>query len=340
MAIAGAVLGMLQPTSGETRLPHPLDSYIDKYVHLTSVQQSQLASGQPVSRLLDADPSKEIVVFGAVWVNAPIESYLAAVKDIERLESGGGFRITRKISVTPRIEDFAELTIPEDDVTDLQSCRVGKCELKLSQASIERVRREVRWGTPSQRQDVNRLARSLALDYVTGYLEGGNARLAVYRDSDRPTFVANEFRTMIDQLPAMTEHLSEIRRYLLDFPTATLEGGESFLYWQEAQFGLKPTIRINHLVMAPMPGGAVIASKMLYATHYFWTALELRVLARDPSHGAGFWFVSVNRSRSDGLSGFVGRAIRGKVRSEAEKGMISALEATRSFIETRREGPR
>ena len=72
---------------------------------------------------------------------------------------------------------------------------------------------------------------------------------------------------------------------------------------------------------------------MLYASHYFWTALELRVLLPDPSRGPGFWFVSVNRSRSDGLSGFVGRVIRGKVRGEAEKGMAAVLVATKSRLE-------
>jgi hypothetical protein len=57
------------------------------------------------------------------------------------------------------------------------------------------------------------------------------------------------------------------------------------------------------------------------------------VLLPDPSRGPGFWFVSVNRSRSDGLSGFVGRIIRGKVRGEAEKGMAAVLAATKSMLE-------
>jgi hypothetical protein len=113
----------------------------------------------------------------------------------------------------------------------------------------------------------------------------------------------------------------------------TLPNTDAFLYWQEAQFGLKPTIRINHVVMIEQPSHVAIASKMIYASHYFWTALELRVLVPDPPRGHGFWFVSVNRSRSDGLSGFVGRVIRGKVRSEAEKGMAAALNATKSQLE-------
>jgi hypothetical protein len=334
--VCGAIVLLWAARHSETAaltLPARLDAYVTKYVKLTPTQQSQLAAGQPVTKLLDSDPAKEVAVFGAVWVDAPIASYLAATKDIERFESGSGFRVTKKISSPPRIEDFAQLTVPDDDAADLRTCKVGECEIKLGAPAIERVRREVDWTKPDARARLDQVARSLALEYVKSYLEGGNAELATYRDSDRPTFVAREFESMIQRLPELTEYLPEIRQYLLEFPKATLPDSHSFLYWQEAQFGLKPTIRINHLVIAESPNGAAIASKMLYASHYFWTALELRVLVPDPQRGKGFWFVSVNFSRSDGLSGFVGRIIRGKVRGEAEKGMTTVLAATKSRLE-------
>ena len=52
--------------------------------------------------------------------------------------------------------------------------------------------------------------------------------------------------------------------------------------------------------MRENPEDTVVTSKMLYASHYFWTRLEWRVLMPGPSRGTGFWFVTVNRSRSDG----------------------------------------
>ena len=76
-----------------------------------------------------------------------------------------------------------------------------------------------------------------------------------------------------------------------------------------------------------------MASKMLYASHYFWTALELRVLVPDPSRGQGFWFFTINRSRSDGLSGFRGRLVRGRVGNGARDGALAALTATKSKLE-------
>src|SRR5262245_6693384 len=92
--------------------PAGLESYLTKYVKLAADQRAQLSAGTPVTKLLDSDPTKEVVVFGGVWIKAPIASYLAAVRDIEHFESGGGFRITKKISSPPKLEDFAKLTIP------------------------------------------------------------------------------------------------------------------------------------------------------------------------------------------------------------------------------------
>jgi hypothetical protein len=331
---AAAALAAAPPPSSAA-LPSVLDAYLDRHVKLDAATKAQLLAGQPVTKLLDADPSKEVAIFGAVWIGAPIDRYLAAVKDIERFESGGAFRVTKKISTPPRLEDFAPLTIPADDVKDPQSCKVGECQLKLAESAIQRMRKEIQWSQPDAGEQVNRLARQIALEYVTSYLQGGNAALAVYRDSERPTFVAQEFASLIDRLPALGESLPQVRRYLLEFPKASLPDSDSFLYWQEANFGLKPTLRINHFVITRQPSGAIVASKMLYASHYFWTALELRALVLDPQRGAGFWFVTESRSRSDGLSGFVGRLLRGKVRSETEKGTAAVLQLTKRTMEAK-----
>jgi hypothetical protein len=336
-AAAGLVLLLATAASraGPAALPPRLAEYLDKHVQLDAAARTRLLAGEPVTHMLESDPSKEVSIFGAVWIDAPMARYVAALKDIERFESGDAFRVTKKISSPPRLDDFAQLTLPPDDVQDLRTCKVSACELKLSEDGIERIRREVQWNRPDVQQQVDRLARQIALDYVNGYLEGGNERLAVYRDAGRPTFVAQEFAGMIKRLPSLTEYLPDVKEYLLAFPKATLTHSDSFLYWQEAKFGLKPTIRINHVVISEQRDATIVASKMIYATHYFWTALELRVLLPDPSRGSGFWFVTESHSRSDGLGGFTGRMIRGKVRSESEKGTAAALQLTKRRMESR-----
>lgn len=334
IAVAGldpaALSGQPAPT---TPLPARLADYIATQVRLTPAEQQRLTAGRPVTRLLPADPAKEVAIFGAVWVNAPTSRYLAAIRNIEQFEKGENFLVTKKISSPPRLADFDALTLDRDDIADLRACKVGRCELKVSEAALLRIQQTVDWSKPTAHADAERAIRTFALEYVNGYLEGGNDRLAAYRDSARPTFVAREFAAMIDQMPSLTQYLPDLRRYLLEYPRTTLPRTESFLYWQTTQFGLKPTIRINHLAIVEEPGHVDVVTKMLYPSHYFWTAIELRVLMPDPARGDGFWYASVTRSRSDGLSGFVGSIIRGKVRTEAEKGMLAALTIAKAKLE-------
>ena len=127
--------------------------------------------------------------------------------------------------------------------------------------------------------------------------------------------------------------MPNLRTYLLEYPKVDLPDATSFLYWQETEFGLKPTIRISHLTIREGADDTVVASKMLYASHYFWTALELRVLVPDPARGPGFWFATVSRSRSDGLSGFTGLIVRRRVQSEARDGALAALRLTKRKLE-------
>jgi hypothetical protein len=319
----------------QASLPAALESFLREEARGSVADRASLLAGAPVTKLLDADRTTEVAVFGAIWVAAPSTLYVERLKNIEQFERGGGFRITKRFSDPPSLDDLAALQISDEDFDDLQDCRVGDCALKLDAVALQRLREDVDWQKPSARADANALFRRLALDYVRRYRAGGNANLAVYRDHERPTYVANEFHSMIDRLPRLATQLPHLRAYLLDYPQAVLPGSTDFLYWQEVQFGLKPTFRISHLVIQERPGSTVVASKMLYASHYFWTALEVRLLLEDPSRGRGFWLITVNRSRSDGLSGFKGRIIGGRARSEAQNGARSALIAVKTKLESR-----
>ena len=121
---------------GQGAFPPRLDSYFTKVLKLTADERRVLLSGAPLAKNLEADPSKEVAIFGAIWIAAPIAAYVAALQDIENFEKGDGFRATKKVSDPARVEDFAALTLPDDDVQDLRSCQVGDCELKLSEATL------------------------------------------------------------------------------------------------------------------------------------------------------------------------------------------------------------
>ena len=196
------------------RLPSRVEEYVAAHVKLTPQERKTLGEGNPVTKLLGTDESEEVAVFGAIWIGAPIRRYVDAVIDIENFERGGGFTVTKRISSPPRLEDFAQLRLSADDVEDLRSCRVGDCEVKFGKEALERLQKNVNWGSAKARDEANAIAQQLALGYVTSYLEGGNERLAVYRDQSRPTFVAQEFRLMVDKMPELTVYMPEVRDLL------------------------------------------------------------------------------------------------------------------------------
>ena len=326
-------------SQGPAAFPARLERYLTDTVKLTAVERQRLMRGEVMTRLLPADENKEVAILGAVWIDAPMHRYIQAVSDIESFERGGGFKITRRISAPPRLEDFRALRVPDADLQDLRRCRVGACEVKVAESALKRFQSEINWNAPNATAAAQAWIQRLAYDYATSYLKGGDAELAVYRDGSRPTFVAQEFREMTAAMPELTTYLPDLRRYLLEYPKVSLPEVSSFLYWQETEFGLKPVIRINHVAIRETPTDAVVVSKLIYASHYFWTGIEIRVLVPDPSRGSGFWFVTVNRSRSDGLSGFTGRLIRGRVRSEVEKGILAAMQSTKQRLEGARQPP-
>lgn len=71
------------------------------------------------------------------------------------------------------LEDLQGLTLEKRDVEDLKRYSVGDCKLKMSDAMIERFRREVDWTAPDYRLQATRLYRQMLLDYVRDYLTVG-----------------------------------------------------------------------------------------------------------------------------------------------------------------------
>src|SRR5215212_9729910 len=109
------VQGYTAPAIGQAAFPARLDSYFTKVLKLTGEERSTLLAGRPLAKSLDADPSKEVALFGAIWISAPSARYVAAIRDIENFEKGPGFLATKKISEPARAEDFAQLRLPDED---------------------------------------------------------------------------------------------------------------------------------------------------------------------------------------------------------------------------------
>lgn len=294
--------------------------------------------GEAVALALPGTTDREILVGGAVRIRGPAERTVALVRDIERLESGPSFRHTKRISDPPRLDDFAAFVLSDDDVAALRRCRPRDCDVNLGPRGFAALSR-VDWSAPNAPESVRALARQTAFEYLEAYRTGGNEALAVYTDRERPLFVAQEFADMVKRAGQLPDVAPELSAYLLGHPaTPRPPGAEDFYYWSEADFGLKPVFRINFVVIQrPTTTGETrytIATKQLYANHYFHTALELRLLFDDEQQpGRAHYLLVLNMARSDGLTGLFGGIVKSRVRSASRTGLQRALARMKRLAE-------
>ena len=340
-SIAAALIAWsvtLSGVAGQTQ-PREPHTFLSKHIGFKPAELAEMEQGRVVAKVLETNVKTEVAVFGVVWIDAPMDWFVRWQKDIETLESGDAVQAIKKISDPPQLSDFDNLTFPEDDLEAIPDCKVGKCDVKVDGPTLERIQKEVNWSAPDAHEQASRFIRQTMLEAAQEYHKNGDAALGAYRDKKRPTFLAKEFDGLLQNSPFLVEYIPEFHRYLDEYPKAELADADSYLYWSRVQFGLRPTVRLNHVVIYPFGEGddvaVAIGSKMLYASHYFHTALELKFLVKDSAHPekVGFYLISLNRSRSDGLTGLFGGIVRSAAQSEARKGLAFALESGKQVLE-------
>ena len=78
---------------------------------------------------------------------------------------------------------------------------------------------------------------------------------------------------------------------------------------------------------------------MLYSSHYFWTALEVRVLLDDPARGPWILVHDGQPQPVRRLERIHGRIIGARVRSEVQEGTRAALTAIKMKLESKEARP-
>lgn len=299
-----------------------------------------LDRGVAVVRTLETPVRQELAHVGAVHIDAPVGRFLERFRDIEGFERGPRVPQIGRFSSPPQRGDLASLTLPPVDVRALAACRPGSCEVQLPAAAMRRFRNEVDWSSPNATDRANELVRDVLLALVRAYRADGNAALGHYDSDSEPLPVAAQFRALLDSSDVFPIPVPDLTAYLDGYPRPLPPRAEEFLYWSVVDFGLKPTIRVNHVVIYPPPGAPAsgvayaIAIKQLYASHYFHTTLELRFVIEDDRPGrGGFWLLSVTRSRNDGMTGFKGLLLRPIISRRSNAAVRGYLELVKRQVE-------
>jgi hypothetical protein len=310
---------------------------------LTADQWKAVDSGNSQAKVLDTSEKREVAIVGVAHLQATSACFVAQLQDIENFKKNPAVLRVRKFGRTVAPRDLKEFSLETGDLAGLRNCRVGDCNVKLPIAAVKRLGRDIDWSRPDYATASLSVFREELLAYLESYLDGGNSALFEYRDKNKPVRLADEFLAVLDAWPGLSGLAPEFHDYLAHYPSEPLPGVSEFFYWSTESFGLKPVASITHVSIYVQPGRAVVASKQIYASHYFDASLGLTAALDDPGKASarGMYLVYVNRSRIDFLSGFFGGLRRALARGRLRDGMRKNLaEAVRKLESSCAEYPK
>jgi hypothetical protein len=288
-----------------------------------------LQLSQPVVRLAPVADKREVAVSGLISVQPKPDDFLRSYLESMTRKNNSAILEIGRFGKQPLVTDLQNLTIETRDIEDLKGCLVGECDVKLSAAMIERFRKEIDWQAPDYQIKAANLFKQMLLGYVQDYGTRGEAALIEYNDKRNQISLANEQRALTAASSYINDMLAEKQ--------SELRVVEEALVWSKIKFGLKPVIAINHITVyrrdREMGPQVLIASKQIYANHYFNALLCLTAFVTVPDANPGAFLVYENRSRADGLEGPFSKIKRGVVEKKAVEGLRSILEHSRASLD-------
>ena len=326
----------VSPASAD--LPPEVRKFLFRDLQLDEKQLKRIDAGQSFVTAMHTERREEIALFGLIRIEATTEFFLSKFRNIVEFEKGPNVLQSGIFNSTPQASDVAGLTWEPDDLQQIGECKRNDCGVRLPHGSLLTLQASVNWSAKNAYDQANELLRQRMIDLVTAYQTRGDRALPVYTKDGKSIRVKDGFHLLLKNSRFLKLHLPELVSYLRNYPYEKNPNAEDLFYWQKGKFGgLQPVIRASHVVILRMEGDPgtsyAIASKMLYANHYFRDGLEVRLLLSDACAGCGFYLLVVNRSHADGMTGFKGLFVRGS----AVKKSVASLEKWLRRIKSRLE---
>lgn len=320
------LLLLFMPATGAQNLPGWFQELLQQRLKITEADLTSLEHGETVTRVLRAKEKKEIAALGIVRVEASAELFIHELRDIVGFKKSSSVLQIGKFSNPPRLEDLNGFTLDPCCLEAIKNCVAGQCSMQMSREMMERFRGELNLSAQDYEARANSLARRILLDYVKTYLQSGNPALIEYHDQENGIGLAGEYRSLLEQSRLLTDYAPEFHKYLEEFPKASSPNVEDFIYWSKEKFGLKPVLSITHVAIYKRTLGnrteVLVASKQLYANHYFDASLGLTAFVEgDEQAPSSSYLLYLNRSRIGALQGFFVGLKRSVIGAQIRQGL-------------------
>ena len=311
------------------------------------------ALGAPLSRDLAAVERGEVVVWpiagadreevalaGLMRVAVPRDFYLARTSNVTALLSRPGREGFGVLGTPPLLADFAAVGLDASDASGIRKCRVSHCSIKLPLHQMEVMQSALASGRGDHQSTVSRidsLMREWLLGLVTDYRARGDAALPVYDDTRPAEQSAAGFRQLLGQDAPMFRDAPAFASYLAESPAHPIAGATSTIFWAvDRPPGLKPILGVSQrsTFRGADPGAPMfIATKQLYASHYFDAWLDVESLVAGPSPEFGTFVALVRRVRFDHLPSRGLFDVRGRVVRQLRDALRDELTRTRQSVQ-------
>lgn len=306
---------------------------VSREAHFAGKDRAAVERGRAAARAL-ASPGPVIAIAGIVEVKAPIAVVASRIEDIEWYKSAPGVLQVHRFSDPPAAGDLADLHLDRSDLEAMKHCRAGACAIKLPPGTIEKMADAIDWKQPDASVRAEEFFRAELLDYVTRYRAVGNAVLGAVPEGPEAGSPAARLQAILSGSACLGEFGPELLAYLRDYGGGTMTGAEDFLYWSREKQAGRAVISVTHVTACrPAAARVAMASKQIYASHYFGGSLGLTMLECVAGDESATMMVYVNRSWLDVFGGFFGGAIRRQVSRKAVSGLQKNLERTRRRVE-------
>jgi hypothetical protein len=309
----------------------------------TADELARLENGEIIVKQLETKNSGEVAICGVIRLQASRDVVFAAFRravEKQRQEVSEQNGLFRK---PPVAADLAKLSIDKSDIRNLKNCKVGDCSWSLSSDLIKRAAAEIDWSASDADQKAAELIKQFMVENLNNYLQKGDAALMEYNDDPEPMSLANEQKSLLDEMLWINDFAPEFKGFLQSFPNGKLDGIEDVASWEKVAVGFKTVIINTHGIFYKRDDGDVqqglILSKQVYANHYFHSSMSLTGIVSFPKPDKSFetYLFFDSHSRAGALTGTMGKLAKSAVDGEAEAKLTAVLKDTKRFTSYNQE---
>jgi hypothetical protein len=311
------------------------ETYLRRDLGFSSREIGAINRGEVVARMLATSDRREFAAVGVVRVRVPTGFIVDRFRDIVDFKQSDLVLQVGRVSQAPTMDDFAALVVDDDDLDDLRWCKPGDCGLRLTAHQIARFG-SIDWKSSQARALAGTMLRDVLREEAAAYISSGAAGLGAYADKRTALDRRRTVSALLQNTPSFIEPFPEFREYLERYPAASLEPVDSFLYWSREKFGFRPVVSLTHVAIYHPAGdpdtSALIASRQVYATHYFDASVAMTRLA--DGGDTGVLMMYLNRTQASLPGGLFSPVARSIARSRTRSGLEEQLGRTRTRLES------